>query len=185
MINASDLRSGTTVERGGDLFQVLDFAHVKQGRGTAFVRAKFKNLISGAVTEETFRPEEKFGRARIERGEAQYLYRDGDNYVVMDNTNFEQFPLSPELLGDAVNYLKENESLFLLRYDGRVLGVELPTAVELEITETEPGFKGDTANASFKPARLETGLAIDVPLFVNQGDRVRIDTRNGRYIERA
>jgi elongation factor P len=185
MINAGDLRSGNTVERGGDLFQVLDFAHVKQGRGTAFVRAKFRNLISGAVTEETFRPEEKFGRARIERGEAQYLYRDGDNYVVMDNTNFEQFPLSPALLGDAVNYLKENESLFLLRYDGRVLGVELPTAVELEITETEPGFRGDTANASFKPARLETGLAIDVPLFVNQGDRVRIDTRNGRYIERA
>jgi elongation factor P len=185
VINAGDLRSGATVERSGELYQVLDFAHVKQGRGTAFVRAKFKNLTSGAVTEETFRPEEKFGRVRIERSEAQYLYRDGDNYVVMDSTTFDQFPVSPALLGDAVNYLKENDTLFLLRFDSRVLGVELPTAVELEVTHTEPGFKGDTANAAFKPATLETGLVIDVPLFVNQGDRVRVDTRSARYIERA
>jgi elongation factor P len=185
MINAGDLRPGATVERAGELYAVVDFAHVKQGRGTAFVRAKFRNLTSGAVTEETFRPEEKFGRVRIERGEAQFLYRDGDNYVVMDNATFDQFPVSPALLGDAVNYLRENDTLFLLRYDNRVLGVELPTAVELEVTETEPGFKGDTANAAFKPAKLETGLAIDVPLFVNQGDRVRVDTRSGRYIERA
>jgi elongation factor P len=185
MINAGDLRPGATVERAGELYAVVDFAHVKQGRGTAFVRAKFRNLSSGAVTEETFRPEEKFGRVRIERSEAQFLYRDGDNYVVMDNTTFDQFPLSPALLGDAVNYLRENDTLFLLRYENRVLGVELPTAVELEIADTEPGFKGDTANAAFKPAKLETGLAIDVPLFVNKGDRVRVDTRSGRYIERA
>ena len=185
MINAGDLRSGATIERSGELYEVLDFAHVKQGRGTAFVRAKFKNLTSGAVTEETFRPEEKFGRVRIERTEAQYLYRDGDNYVVMDAGTFDQFPISPALLGDAVNYLKENDTLFLLRFDSRVLGVELPTAMELEVAHTEPGFKGDTANAAFKPATLETGLVIDVPLFVNTGDRVRVDTRSARYIERA
>ena len=185
MINAGDLRSGATVERGGDLLQVMDFAHVKQGRGTAFVRAKLKNLVTGAVTEETFRPEEKFGRARVERDEAQFLYRDGDNYVVMDTASYDQFPLSPATLGAAVNYLKENDTLFLLRYDSRVLGVELPTAMELEVSHTEPGFKGDTANAAFKPATLETGLVIDVPLFVNAGDRVRVDTRTARYIERA
>jgi elongation factor P len=185
VINAGDLRSGATIERSGELYEVLDFAHVKQGRGTAFVRAKFKNLTNGAVTEETFRPEEKFGRVRIERSEAQYLYRDGDNYVVMDATTFDQFPLSPQMLGDAVNYLKENDTLFLLRFDSRVLGVELPTAMELEVTQTDPGFKGDTANAAFKPATLETGLVIDVPLFVNTGDRVRVDTRSARYIERA
>lgn len=185
MINAGDLRSGTTVERGGELFQVVDFAHVKQGRGTAFVRAKFKNLVTGSVTEETFRPEEKFGRARIERTEAQFLYRDGENYVVMDTATYDQFPLTPAQLGDATQYLKENEPLFLLQFDGRVLGVELPTAVALQVTETEPGFKGDTANAAFKPATLETGLVVDVPLFVGVGDTIRVDSRTGRYIERA
>ena len=185
MINAGDLRSGNTVERAGELLQVLDFAHVKQGRGTAFVRAKFRNITSGAVTEETFRPEEKFGRVRIERGEAQYLYKDGDSYVVMDTATYDQFPLSRDQLADAVDYLTENATLFLLQYDGRILGVELPTAVELAVAETEPGFKGDTANAAFKPATLETGRAIDVPLFVNQGDRIRVDTRTGRYLERV
>lgn len=185
MINAGDLRSGNTVEHGGALLQVIDFAHVKQGRGTAFVRAKFRNITTGAVTEETFRPEEKFGRVRIERTEAQYLYKDGDNYVVMDTTTYDQFPISADALGDAVGFLIENASVFLLQYDGRILGVELPTAVELEVTQAEPGFKGDTANAAFKPATLETGRVIDVPLFVNQGDRVRVDTRSGRYLERA
>jgi len=185
MINAGDLRSGTTFERGGELFQVVDFAHVKQGRGSAFVRAKFKNLLTGAVTEETFRPEEKFGRARIEKVEAQYLYRDGENYVVMDTSSYDQYPVTPDLLGDASGYLKENDTLTLLQYEGRTLGVELPTAVELEVSQTEPGFKGDTANAAFKPATLETGLVIDVPLFVNEGDRVRVDTRSKRYIERV
>ena len=185
MINAGELRNGSTVERAGELYQVIDFAHVKQGRGTAFVRAKFKNLVTGAVTEETFRPEEKFGRARIEKSDAQYLYRDGENYVVMDSATYDQFPITPELLGDAAGYIKEGSTLTLLMYDGRVLGMELPTAVELEVTQTEPGFKGDTANAAFKPATLETGLVIDVPLFVNEGDRVRVDTRSKRYIERA
>ncbi len=185
MITASDLRPGATVERDGDLFEVIDFSHMKQGRGTAVVRAKLRNVTTGAVTDETFRPEEKFGRVRIERTEAQYLYKDNDNYVVMDNTTFDQITLSPEQLGSAVDYLKENDSLFLLRFDDRVLGVDMPTSVALEVTQTEPGFRGDTANASFKPAVVETGLGVDVPLFVNQGDRIRVDTRNGRYLERA
>ena len=159
MITASDLRPGATVERDGDLFEVIDFSHMKQGRGTAVVRAKLRNVTTGAVTDETFRPEEKFGRVRIERTEAQLLYKDGENYVVMDNTTFDQVTLSPEQLGSGVDYLKENDTLFLLRFDDRVLGVDLPTSVVLEVTESEPGFKGDTANASFKPAVVETGLA--------------------------
>lgn len=185
MINAGDLRPGATVERGGQLLQVLDFAHIKMGRGTAVVRTKLKNLGTGAVTEETFRPEEKFGRARIERAEAQYLYKDGDSFVVMDTTTYDQTSLSADQIGDGVRWLKENETVTLLTYDSRVLGVELPVAVELEVTETEPGFKGDTANAAFKPATLETGATVDVPLFVNAGDRIRVDTRSGRYLERA
>ncbi len=185
MINAGELRPGNTVERGGDLLQVLEFAHIKLGRGTAVVRTKLRNLTTGAVTEETFRPEEKFGRARIERSEVQYLYRDGDAYVVMDTSTYEQTPLTPEQIGDGTRWLKENATLTLLSYEGRILGVELPITVELEVRETEPGFKGDTANAASKPATLETGAVVDVPLFVNQGDRVRVDTRTARYIERA
>jgi elongation factor P len=185
MINAGELRPGNTVERQGELLQVLEFAHNKQGRGTAIVRAKFKNLLTGAVTEETFRPEEKFGRARVERSEAQYLYQDGDNYVVMDTATYDQFPLTSDQLGDALRYLKENDNLFLLTYDGRVLGIDLPTSVELAVTQTDPGFKGDTANATFKPATLETGIVVDVPLFVDEGDRIRVDTRTAKYVERV
>jgi elongation factor P len=185
MINAGDLRPGSTVERAGQLLQVLDFAHIKLGRGTAVVRTKLKNLTTGAVTEETFRPEEKFGRARIERNEAQYLYRDGDAFVVMDTRTYDQTPLSLEQIGDGVRWLKENDTLTLLTHEDRILGVELPISVELEVTETDPGFRGDTANAGTKPATLETGATVDVPLFVNVGDRVRIDTRSGRYQERA
>lgn len=185
MITAGDLRPGNTVERNGELLQVLDFAHVKMGRGTAIVRAKFKNVNTGAVTEETFRPEDKFGRARIERTAAQYLYKDGDNFVVMDSSTYDQFPLSPDTVGDAARWLKENDELFLLQYDGKVLGVELPITAELEVTYTEPGFKGDTATGGTKPATVETGVSVDVPLFVNTGDRIKVDTRTGRYIERA
>jgi elongation factor P len=173
------------VEKSGELLQVLEFHHVKMGRGSAIVRAKFKNVNTGAVTEETFRPEEKFARARIERTDAQYLYKDGDSYVVMDSTTYDQFPVGEELLGDATKWLKENDSLFLLQYDGRILGVELPIAVELEVTYTEPGFKGDTATGGSKPATLETGAVVDVPLFVTQGERIRVDTRNGKYMERV
>lgn len=185
MINAGELRPGNTVERQGELLQVLEFAHNKQGRGTAIVRAKFKNLQTGAVTEETFRPEEKFGRARIERSEAQYLYQDGENYVVMDSATYDQFPLTRDQLGDALRFLKENDSLFLLTYDGKVLGIDLPTSVALTVTQTDPGFRGDTANAAFKPATLETGLVVDVPLFVNEGERIRVDTRTAKYVERV
>jgi len=185
MIDAGDLRPGNTVERGGELLQVVDFAHVKQGRGTAFVRAKLRNLVSGAVTEETFRPEEKFGRARIDRTEAQYLYKDGSSYVVMDTSTYDQFPVPEATLGEARKWLRENDSLFLLQYEGRTIGVELPITVELEVTYTEPGFKGDTATGGTKPATLETGAVVDVPLFVNQGERIRVDTRTGRYMERV
>jgi elongation factor P len=185
MINAGELRPGNTVERQGELLQVLEFAHNKQGRGTAIVRAKFKNLLTGAVTEETFRPEEKFGRARIERSEAQYLYQDGDSYVVMDTTTYDQFPLTADQLGEALRFLKENDTLFLLSYEGRVLGIDLPTSVELTVTQTDPGFRGDTANAAFKPATVETGLVVDVPLFVNEGERIRVDTRTAKYVERV
>jgi elongation factor P len=185
MISAGELRPGTTVDRGGDLLQVLEFAHIKMGRGTAVVRTRLKNLVTGAVTEETFRPEEKFGRARIERAEAQYLYRDGDTFVVMDSTTYDQTPLTEEQVGDGTRWLKENQTLTLLSYDGRILGVELPIAAELRVTETDPGFKGDTANAGTKPAVLETGAVVAVPLFVNQGDLIRVDTRTGRYMERA
>jgi len=185
MMEAGDLRPGNTVEKSGELLQVLDFAHVKMGRGSAIVRAKFKNVNTGAVTEETFRPEEKFTRARIERTDAQFLYKDGDSYVVMDSRTYDQFPIGAELLGDTTKWLKENDPLFLLQYDGRVLGVELPIAVELEVTYTEPGFKGDTATGGSKPATLETGAVVDVPLFVNQGERIRVDTRSGRYMERV
>ena len=185
MISAGDLRPGNTVERNGELLQVLDFAHVKMGRGTAIVRAKFKNVNTGAVTEETFRPEEKFGRARIERTNAQFLYKDGENFVVMDSTTYDQFPLGPDTVGDAAQWIKENDELFLLQYDGKVLGVELPITAELEVTYTEPGFKGDTATGGTTPATLETGVNVDVPLFVSTGDRIRVDTRTGRYIERA
>ena len=158
---------------------------MKQGRGTAFVRAKFKSVHSGSVTEETFRPEEKFGKARIDRNEAQYLYKDGDNYVVMNQSTYDQFPVTPEQLGDAIKWLKENDTVFLLQFEDRILGVELPIAVELEVTLTDPGFKGDTANAVQKPATLETGTVVEVPIFVNQGDHIRIDTRTGKYMERV
>jgi elongation factor P len=185
MIDAGDLRPGTTVERNGELLQVLDYAHVKMGRGSAIVRTKFRNLNSGSVVEETFRPEEKFARARIDRKEAQYLYKDGDSYMVMDIATYDQYPVSGETLGEAVRWLKENDNLFLLMYDGRVIGVELPIAVELEVTYTEPGFKGDTATGGTKPATVETGASVDVPLFVGTGERIRIDTRTGRYMERV
>lgn len=185
MISAGELRSGTTVERGGELYQVVEYHHVKQARAPAFIRAKLKNLLTGSITEETLRPEEKLGRARIERVDAVFLYREGDNLVVMDSTTYDQFPLDGAQLGDAGRFLKENESLTLLRHDERVIGVELPVTVELQVVHTEPGFRGDTANAATKPATVETGITVDVPLFVDEGDRIRIDTRTGRYVERA
>ena len=185
MINAGELRAGTTMERNGQLMEVLSFEHIKMGRGTAVVRTRLRNVTTGSVTEETFRPEERFPRARIEKMEVQYLYRDGDQHVVMDVNNFEQFPLSAEEFQEAGRYLRESDHLFLLRYDDKVIGVEVPISVTLEVTQTDPGFKGDTATGTFKPATLETGTVVDVPLFVALGDRIKVDTRTGKYLERA
>ena len=185
MIDAGELRPGNTVERGGELLQVLSFDHIKMGRGTAIVRTKLKNLATGAVTEETFRPEEKLARARIDRREGQYLYADGDHYVVMDNSTYEQYTVGADVMGDVLRWLKDGESLFLAMYDGRVIGVELPIAVDLEVTYAEPGFAGDTATGGTKPATVETGASVDVPLFVGPGEIIRVDTRTGRYMERV
>ncbi|HUY97138.1 MAG TPA: elongation factor P [Verrucomicrobiae bacterium] len=185
MINAGDLRAGNTIERAGQLIEVLSFEHIKLGRGTAVVRTRLRNLDTGSVTEETFRPEERFPRARIERSEVQLLYQDGEHQVVMDTTTFDQFPLTEDQMGEARRYLRESDHLTVLRHDQRILGVELPIVVELAVTQTDPGFKGDTATGTTKPATLETGLVVDVPLFVGVGDRLRIDTRTGRYLERA
>lgn len=185
MINAGELRAGTTMERNGQLMEVLSFEHIKMGRGTAVVRTRLRNVTTGSVTEETFRPEERFPRARIEKMEVQYLYRDGDQHVVMDTNNFEQFTLSAEEFREAARYLRESDHLFLLRYDDKVIGVEVPISATLEVTQTDPGFKGDTATGTFKPATLETGTIVDVPLFVAVGDRIKVDTRTGKYLERA
>lgn len=184
MIEAGQLRPGTTVVRNGELLQVMTYDHVVLGRGRAIVRTKLKNLSSDSVTTETFRPEEKFALARIEKKEAQYLYRDGDASVMMDVTSFEQYPVSDETVGDASNWLKEGNTAFLSMFEGRIIGVELPITVELEVTYAEPGFKGDTATGGSKPATVETGATVDVPLFVNTGDRISVDTRTGRYVER-
>ncbi|MGH7610091.1 MAG: elongation factor P [Candidatus Dormibacteria bacterium] len=185
MISAGDLRSGTTVERQGQLYAVLSYEHIKLGRGTAVVRTRLRNLDTGSVTEETFRPEERFPRARIDKTGVQYLYRDGDHFVVMDTASYEQFPLDQSQFAEAARYVQESDNLSVLRYQGRVIGVELPITVELEVRATDPGFKGDTATGASKPATLSTGLVVDVPLFVAVGDRLKIDTRTGKYLERV
>jgi elongation factor P len=185
MINAGELRSGTTVERNGQLWEVLSFEHVKLGRGTAVVRTRLRNITTGAVTEETFRPEERFPRARIEKVDVQFLYRDGQHYVVMDTQSYDQYPVDEDHFTDAGRYIKESDHLFVLQYDGKVIGVELPITVELEVAQTDPGFKGDTATGGSKPATLDTGLVVDVPLFVETGDRLKVDTRTGKYLERV
>lgn len=185
MISTNDFRNGTTFELDGEVFTVVEFQHVKPGKGSAFVRAKIKNMKSGAVVERTFNAGEKLPRARVERREMQYLYRSGDEFTFMDNETYEQTTLSAETLGTALNFLKENMTIALLTFDGRVMGVDLPNSVELTVTETEPGVKGDTAAGGTKPATLETGYVVKVPLFINQGDVLIVDTRTGNYISRA
>ncbi|MGI6227504.1 MAG: elongation factor P [Peptococcales bacterium] len=185
MISTNDFRTGLTIELNGDPCQVVDFQHVKPGKGAAFVRAKIRNLKNGSVTEQTFRAGEKVAKAVLDRRQMQYLYNDGENYVFMDIENFEQIFLTQEQLGDADKYLKENMECQVMLYQGKVLGMDLPNTVELEVVETEPGIKGDTASGGSKPAKLETGLVVQVPFFVNTGDILRIDTRSGLYIERA
>ena len=184
MISAGDFRNGVTLEIDGQVVQILEFQHVKPGKGAAFVRTKLKNVINGGVVERTFRPTEKFPQARIERVDMQYLYADGDLFYFMNVENYEQIALNEETIGDALKFVKENEMVKVCSYNGNVFAIEPPLFVELEITETEPGFKGDTAQGASKPATVETGATVSVPLFVNQGDKIKIDTRTGEYLSK-
>lgn len=185
MISAGDFRNGVTLEIEGSVYQIIEFQHVKPGKGAAFVRTKIKNVMTGAVVERTFRPTEKFPSARIDRVDMQYLYADGDLYNFMNNENYEQVALSGEVVGDALKFVKENENCKVCSYNGKVFSIEPPLFVELEITDTEPGFKGDTAQGATKPATVETGASVYVPLFVSTGDKIKIDTRTGEYLSRA
>ena len=185
MISAGEFRNGITFEFEGNVFQIVEFQHVKPGKGAAFVRTKLKNVITGGVVEKTFRPTEKMPKAHIERKDYEYLYTDGELFYFMDQETFEQMPLNSEALGDSLKFVKENMVVKVLSYKGSVFGIEPPTFVELEVTETEPGFKGDTSTGATKPAVVETGAQINVPLFIDQGDMIRIDTRTGEYMERA
>lgn len=185
MVSAGDFRNGVTLEMDGNIYQIIEFQHVKPGKGAAFVRTKLKNIINGGVVEKTFRPTEKFPTARIDRVEMQYLYNDGDLFYFMNTETYDQIALNNETIGDALKFVKENEMVKVCSHNGNVFAVEAPLFVELEVTDTEPGFKGDTATGATKPATLETGAQINVPLFVNQGDRVKIDTRTGEYLSRA
>ncbi|MCR5777209.1 MAG: elongation factor P [Lachnospiraceae bacterium] len=185
MVSASDFRNGLTVEIDGTVYQIIEFQHVKPGKGAAFVRTKLKDIINSGVVEKTFRPTEKFPAARIERKDMQYLYSDGDLYNFMDPESYEQIAIGQDVIGDSLKFVKENETCKVNSYNGSVFAVEPPLFVELEITETEPGFKGDTATGASKPATVETGATVNVPLFVNQGDTIKIDTRSGEYLSRV
>ena len=185
MISAGDFRNGITLEIEGQVVQVIEFQHVKPGKGAAFVRTKLKNVISGGVVEITFRPTEKFPAARIDRLDMQYLYKDGDLYNYMNNENYEQISLTEDQVGDSMKFVKENEMVKMLSYNGQIFSVEPPLFVELEVTETEPGFKGDTATGASKPATVETGATVSVPLFVERGEKIQIDTRTGEYLKRV
>ncbi len=185
MISAGEFKKGITFEMDGNVFVVVDFQHVKPGKGAAFVRTKIKNVITGAVVERTFSPTEKFPRAQIDTKEMQYLYADGDLYYFMDMESYEQIPLEYEKVEDALKYLKENDMATIRFFKGEAFEVNAPNFVTLKITKTEPGFKGDTATGANKPATVETGAMITVPLFVEEGDTIRVDTRTGDYMERV
>ena len=185
MITSTDFRTGLTIEIDGGVWQVVEFQQVKPGKGAAFVRTKLKNIKNGGVVEKTFRPTEKFPPARIDRNDMQYLYNDGDLYYFMDVNTYEQIGLSADQIGDALKFVKENDMIKVDSYNGNVFAIEPPMFVELEITETEPGFKGNTATGATKPATVETGAQVAVPLFCNIGDKIKIDTRSGEYLSRA
>lgn len=185
MISAGEFRNGLTVEIEGNVFQIMEFQHVKPGKGAAFVRTKIKNIMSGGVVEKTFRPTEKFPAARIDRVDMQYLYSDGDLYHFMDVNSYEQVALTKESIGDALKFVKENDMVKVCSYNGKVFSVEPPLFAELQITETEPGLKGDTATGATKPAIVETGATVYVPLFVSESDKIKIDTRTGEYLSRV
>jgi len=185
MISAGEFRNGVTMEYEGAPYVILEFQHVKPGKGAAFVRTKIKNLKTGAVLEKTFRPSEKMPKAHIDRQDMQYLYSDGDLFHFMNAESFEQIAINADEVGDQLKFVKENEVVKILSYDGQVFGIEPPLFVELEVMETEPGFAGNTAQGATKPAILETGAQIQVPLFINQGEVLKIDTRTGEYLGRA
>ena len=185
MISAGDFRNGVTLEIEGNIYQIIEFQHVKPGKGAAFVRTKLKNIINGGVVEKTFRPTEKFPQARIDRVDMQYLYSDGDLYHFMNVETYDQIALNQDAIGDALKFVKENEMVKICSHNGNVFAVEPPLFVELEVTETEPGFKGDTAQGASKPATVETGATVNVPLFVEIGDKIKIDTRTGEYLSRV
>ena len=185
MVDAGSFKNGLTVEIEGTVYQIVDFQHVKPGKGAAFVRTKLRNIIDGGVVEKTFRPTERFENAHIDRKDMQYLYDDGDSFNYMDTETYEQIQVSHEDAGDAMKFVKENEIVKVCSYKGNVFSVEPPLAVVLEITATEPGFKGNTATGATKPATVETGAQVNVPLFIEQGEMIKIDTRTGEYLSRA
>lgn len=185
MISAGDFKNGLTLEIDGNVVQIMEFQHVKPGKGAAFVRTKLKNVISGGIIEKTFRPTEKFPQARIERVDMQYLYNDGDLYYFMDGETFDQIAVSADKVGDSLKFVKENETVKICSCKGDIFAIEPPITVELQITETEPGFKGNTATNATKPAVVETGATVYVPLFVEQGETIVIDTRTGEYSKRV
>lgn len=185
MISAGDFRNGVTFEMDGKVMQVLEFQHVKPGKGAAFVRAKVRNVITGSVIETSFNPSDKFENAYVERKDMEYSYSDGDLYYFMDTETFELEPIDSKLLGDSFRFVKENMVCKVMSYKGKVFGIEPPNFVELVVTETEPGFAGNTATNVTKPATLETGAEVKVPLFISSGDKIKIDTRTGEYLERA
>jgi len=185
MISAGDFRNGLTLEIEGNVVQVIEFQHVKPGKGAAFVRTRLKNIKNGGIIEKTFRPTEKFPAAHIERSDMQYLYNDGEMYNFMNVETFDQIAMTEDQIGDSLKFVKENEMVKMLSHAGQVFAIEPPLFVELEITETEPGFKGDTATGASKPAVVETGATVYVPLFVEQGDKIQIDTRTGEYMKRV
>ena len=185
MVQAGDFRNGVTIEIDNNIFTIIDFQHVKPGKGAAFVRTKLKNIKTGAVTDKTFRPNEKFPKAHIDRTDFQYLYKDGGLYNFMNIETYEQMALSEDNVGDSLKFVKENEVCKLVSHNGQVFAIEPPLFVELEITDTEPGVKGDTAQGATKAAIVETGATVYVPLFVNQNDKIKIDTRTGEYLSRA
>ncbi len=185
MISASEFRNGATIIIDGDIYVVIEFQHVKPGKGAAFVRTKVKNLVTGSVVEKTFRPSEKLEKAHIDRKDMQYLYNDGELYHFMDVETFDQIAINKEDIGNTLKYVKENEMVKILSHKGNVFGIEPALFVELEVTETEPGFKGDTAQGATKPATVETGASVNVPLFINVGEIIKIDTRTGEYLGRV
>ena len=185
MISAGEFRNGVTFEEDGNVLQVVEFQHVKPGKGAAFVRTKYKNVMTGAIREESFNPTAKFEQAVVERKDAEYSYNDGDLYYFMDPETFDMTPLNRDVLGDAFKFVKENTMCKLVSYKGNVFSVEVPNFMDLEVTQTEPGVRGDTATNVTKPATLETGAVIKVPLFINEGDKIQVDTRTGEYLGRS